>query len=406
MLDAGHYIRDAADPGRLAVFLLCGLALFWPSSTTFAVAWLAGVGGWLWVSPETTNHSFTTSVCSLLVLAAGAHKAEGGSKAAAQVALPLIAAVYAAAILQKANTTYLFDVESSCAVELTRQAWEAPDAIARLLPPISLVVEGAIGLGMLLPATRRWAAVGGALFHLALGMHPLSPIYLFSITMVALYASSWTISPSSLIPLVRVSALGAATAIALGWLGVRMPGVVLGWVSWLAVGVYMVGFFARYAPSPAPVWPSARPALSGLALLLPLLNCVPAFTGDRQYNSYDMYSNLEVEEGRSNHLFLPSFVGERPFARRVRITAAEPAGFAVPIQYRDQVAWVEVVRRLRKGDITRLSWEDESGAHTWRRGEPLPGAEISWWTAKTRRLRPLPESPGCTDCATCVRRGP
>lgn len=205
--DAAWFVEGPTDLAHLGVLGTAGLALLRPQATTFALAWASCIVAWFATSPMTTNHGFTTMVGSALALVLGAHR--DTDRGLAGVAPLYVLGVYAAAVLQKLNTTYLLDLEASCAVALWRPYLDVPEAVAAWLPGLSLVAELGIGLGLAFPATRTAAAVFGTLFHVPIGIHPLSPILLFSLTMTALYAASWPRGPAFLLP-----ATGVCTTVA------------------------------------------------------------------------------------------------------------------------------------------------------------------------------------------------
>lgn len=398
--DAAWFADGPTDVAHLGALAAAGLALLRPLPGTFALAWASSIAAWFVTSPMTTNHGFTAMVGSALALALGAHRDD--RRGVAGVMPLFVLAVYGAAVLQKLNTTYLFDTEASCAVALWRPYVDVPEALAAWLPGLSLVAELGIGLGLVFPRTRAAAAILGALFHVLVGGHPLSPIFLFSLTMTALYAASWPRGPAHLLPVARVcTAVGVAGSV-FTLAGGGAEGRLTTWVAWLILTGAALICFARFRPDEVPAWRAARAPAGVAALLLPLLNTIPAHTGHRQFNSYDMYSNLEVDAAGTNHLFLPSLASARPASDRLRVVDGAPEDAVRGlVSTGDRVARVELVRLLRDGGIDRLSWTDATGRHEWSRGQPLPDEGISWWGLKTLRLRPEPSEPACVDCVLC-----
>ncbi len=409
-MDAAYYLTGPADAARLVTMVACGVALWRPSPRVFGVVFAMSIVDWLVASPVTTNHGFTTLVGSALFLVIGAHGAPAPDRPhPGAVAMPLIAAVYAGSVLQKLNTAYLSGTDASCAVALWDQFANLPTGFAAALPALSLGIEAGIGLGMLSHRTRGPAAFCGALFHLGVGSNPASPIYLFSMTMIALYAAAWSTGPPLLPAVARVAFVGGVIVPPLARVaGLEIAAGILGWACWLVVIPFALHLFARFRPAhPAEHRVPSR-SLPSAVVGLALLNTVPAHTGDRQGNSYDMYSNLLVDERGSNHLFLPSLARARPFSARVRVLEAEPPGaFVMSTNFGQRVARVELVRVLRAGGVDRVVWTDGAGEHTWHRGDPLPDEGITWWHLKSRRLLNWPGEPSCVDCQTCqVLRGP
>lgn len=395
--DSAFFLRGYGDAPRFVVLLLGVMALFRPRPALFAATWASSVVAWIALAPLTTNHSFSLALGSVLALVCGDYRrGERGTRA---WVFPLVFAVYLASVVQKFNSTYLFDVDASCAVEVWEQFVSVPRSVAWVLPPGSLLIELGLGVGLWWARSRRAVVWVGLLFHFFLGIQPVSPIVMFTLTMVALYTAGWDDRDGRMVPFVRAAALVSIA----GWLVRLMGSLALGtavaWLAWLVVLPGLVLLFRQplrtdEAP-PRPTWVMAA------ALLVPLLNLVPAHTGDRQFNSFDMYSNLEVTPGESNHLLMPSLDRPRPFNRRVRVLSAEPDRFPFSRAAGDRVAALELARVIRAGQLEQVRWTEDGVISQWSAGEPLPFPEISTWDLRFRRLRPLAPGSVCVDCPSC-----
>jgi len=397
-LDAAYVTRGFTDVTALLTLLSCALALSVPAAWSRAIAWSAGIALFLAHSPETTNHGFVLFLGSLGALALRLHTdapRPGWRRAIAFFVL----AIYAAAVLQKLNWTYLTDLDASCAMALPRQLLALPAGIEVLLPALSLLGELAIGVALLVPRARRAALVGGGAFHLVLGLSPLSPIYLFSLTMLALLGSAIDGRPSAALR------LGAA---AIGWLalgaGLARAGelyavaYLLPWVAWLAVAAVVLVLSLRSLKIVGLGAPGrGRWAAAALAVAT-FLNTVPAYTGDRLFNSFDMYSNLETRGGVSNHLFLPSLAGSPRWAEPVGVLASDPPELAVDTARGRRWSRLEIARLMHKGKIVSMVYLEGDEQRVWRRGDP-PLDGVSWLDLKLRRQRPYADPPACVDLA-------
>ena len=260
--------------------------------------------------------------------------------------------VYAAAAIAKMNTGF-FDGAVSCAAALSGQvAWFDPtllDGAWRIAPSIygTVAIELAVPVLLAVPRTRLVGlAVGGA-FHAVLALAGNVP---FSALALALYVAFLpTDTPS------RLRAL-AAERPALGrWARrragsrVALPVIVGCWLAaavifssepalgralisngtrlllvaiMLSAGSLLALCLARGGPT---IYPPGLLRLGHpvfvVGILLLIVNSLSPYVGLKTDSSFTMFSNLQTENGRWNHAFIPEAVRVFPYQDQlVRVT--------------------------------------------------------------------------------------
>lgn len=339
---------------HLAVSLAAILVLLRPSSPLRFFAMLAiQLLSLLIDMPEAVNHWLllgltTVGLAGGLALAALRRRdwlSDPGEiyRRVAPVVRIQVVLVYVFAVLAKLNTDFL-DPTLSCGTAMSADllaggpvslygSWQDVPAIAG-----TLLIEALLPIGLLVRRTRVAAVLAGSTFHTVLAVAGHVPFSGFAMAFYALFlpddlprrlrglldstqalctaaarARSFAASPLAF-PLLG----GAWTAVAIG-ITYGPEDVVFSFVGRLAVvafvayaiglGVLLLLCLRRegpgaYAPGALrlahPVW--------AIAPLLVVLNAATPYLGLKTQSAFTMYSNLQTEEGRWNHLLVPESV--------------------------------------------------------------------------------------------------
>ena len=239
------------------------------------------------------------------------------------------AAAYAFAALAKYNTGFL-DLDSSCAPVLLGRllaSWglgPAPGWLAGGSPVLTIAVESAVALGLLVPRLRRHAALLGVVFHGLLAYDLAQHFWDFTAALLPVFAAAspavavvlaararrlvrTLVARSLLVLLAGVAALSSAP-VHPGWF------LLVGHLVWLSAGSALVlGWVVVHLrrrpwrvveqePGAAPGWTIPAVALVALVIVNGLTPYVQVKTG----YGWNMYANLRVVDDRSNHLFVPA----------------------------------------------------------------------------------------------------
>ncbi len=386
----------------------------------------------LWLLPWVSDHALFASFVSLALLLALAGRASGRAGTADRerlfddLAAPIrlcVIALYGWAMFHKVNTGW-FDAAGSCGAALyrgTAQLFGLPDAPAAVYAlgvVTPLGIELAIPVLLMLRRTRDLGVLVLMLFHLSLAAPPTT-FYRFSAAMFALGFLFWPadavdrLTPAwdrlatqsarkALLHATRV-ALPVSMAV-LAWQtdwtrGVRplpfyrplhtsdlSPVAALVGVGWAALAVAMIGVFVfflrgrrgRASAAVAPIFAIRRPVL-WIPVLLVVLNGVAPYLGVKTETSFAMFSNLRIEEGRTNHLLIERTAQLTDHAEdMVRILDATDPELALLAQHRHRIAFFELRDHLQRasadgreirvtfergGRIATLSGRDDLDRH-------------------------------------------
>ncbi len=398
-------------PGALALPL--AVVALWRGGLVWHLAvWGVGIAHWAIWFPETSNHGFVTTAGSVLfaaVLLARRGAPERAARDVGTLAAGIAAVTYGAALLQKLNHAYLDPVQS-CAVGLWhhRAGQIGLDALLGsaldpVMPALSLLGEAALAVLVVVPRLRVAGLLLAILFHGVVGFDLDAPIFLFSLTMLALFVGAAHGPHPARAPGRWVfPILGGITAVVglaglPGQVGLHRQLLTLVWLALSIVVVLGVVAPAREDPPREPLRPSPlTAALVGAFAVLAAMNTATAHLGWKEINSFDMYANLVVEPGRSNHLFLPSLAREAPWRRTVVVEEADVPGLGELDAPGGSLATLEVDRALQlHGEGTvRVVGEGEA----WTAETP----RTPWWRRKLHKLRPSRSTDPCTLCAYCV----
>ena len=331
----------------LAVFGL--VLMLWPGLRQLFVATilLSAVDVWLH-APMFSNHAIMKTFLLLAMLAAGLwHWLAGHSFArwfadVRPVGRALLLVMYGFGIFHKINTDFL-NPAVSCAVVLWQKM---PAPLAALDGPAlhtlaiygTFATEGLVALMLLVPRMRPVAIAIGIGFHALLALSNHAMYVTFSTLAIVLHLLF--LSPAAALAITRSK----------GWqkldMALRRPPVVvmlllvlatlalaallrdysltgLIWLALLAAPLFIILRHGR-APEVAPVpvlWSRLLPL--NLVSLAFFLNCLSPYLGLKTAQSLNMFSNLRIEAGHSNHLLMTGPPG--PFANLDDLVVIEAA---------------------------------------------------------------------------------
>lgn len=298
----------------------------------------------------------------------------------APVGRVLLVTMYIFGIFHKVNRDFL-NPDVSCAVAL----WRAmPPPLSYLDNPAvqqvaiygTFVAEGLILLLLLLRRTRHWGIAAGIAFHSLLALSSYAMYVQFSMLTVALHmffverhdavrmqsAAIWQRLQTTLRTVRGYWMLGAwlALLIFLGWNSgyseisiVWMPSVLL--LAWLCLKVRHDSQHSDGALSQL-----RSPALLANVLsVLFFLNCAAPYLGLKTSQSINMFANLQLEGGRSNHLVLPNPPG--PFGYMADVVTITAASGSPVLEYvRSQglkVTYYHLLDQLERDPKITVSFE-------------------------------------------------
>jgi hypothetical protein len=300
----------ALRPQNLALFLA-----FWATYVYFLL---------LGLPDNNTNETLSLFVGLAIVGCAGAQIVRARSLRISSEALfeqfaPVVRlcliALYFWTVFHKLNADFL-NPDVSCAARLSEGLFgnlgigHFPAALAGPMVLMTIVVEGALPIGLSFRRTQRITAFVGLIFHWLLG---LAGFYGFSATMMALLTLSLNNADARrLLPRrpALLLALGAVSSVLvlktsdvidpsrlLQFVGLLLP-LICGAIWWMN----------RAQPSqreraPEAIWRlMLKPRPMYIVPLLLFINGASPYLGFKTEYSYAMYSNLRTEGGQTNHL--------------------------------------------------------------------------------------------------------
>lgn len=364
-----HYLVYAfqfAGPIYLSTWLtpvLGVLLLLNPGSRRLFLTLLGVMVGDAWLHmPVFSNHSMIKNVIVLAMLASGLwHGLRGGTWREffddfAVIGRCVLLTMYVFGVFHKINTGFL-DPAVSCAVVLWREM-PAPlnlmDAswVHMLTIWGTLIGETAILVMLLVPRWRHPGILLGMAFHMLLSLSNYAmyaPFSMLSVVMHSLFlspAASCQITQSPLwqrvsrelrawrgcllfaawvAVLYALASLHQYSSVSIVWLFVMVP-------MWWTVAKYGRDTEADRTAGTSLLW-SPRHALNLLSVAF-FLNCLTPYLGLKTAQSVNMFANLRLEGGVSNHLVLPWRPG--PFGYLEDIVSIEASSGSAKLSYFQQ----------------------------------------------------------------------
>lgn len=325
------------EPTSIPLLILGFGLVVTPDSRRFFVATLLmlAVDGWLH-APVHSNHTILLNFLIFTFLAGGLwHLLRGASwdqyfasvRPAGRV---LLLIMYTFGIFHKINSDFLNPV-TSCAVALWREmppplVWIDTLPMHYLAIYGTFAVEGAIMLMLILPRWRHWGICFGVGFHamLALSGYAMYPVFttlaivlhiLFVPADVALRIvgsdvyqrlDSFLRRPAGVAFLLCAAALIAGFAMHRDYRMVALVWLLL--AAWPLTIIAVKGYDRRTDDERDPQLWSPTLALNIIPILF-FLNCVGPYFGFKTAQTMNMFSNLRLEGGVSNHLVIPRTLG-------------------------------------------------------------------------------------------------
>ena len=337
--------------------------------------------------------------------------------------------MYCFAALAKLNSGF-WDPDRSAAVAManhtltTLGVGPAADWMGRPLIASVVVVECLLPLALFFVKTRRWALVGGMLFHGGMAVAGHIPFSGFACALLWLFAPAdlperirEVLQRSAITRLARrrlqelfsfpwtalvlgLLYLGASTIYTLGWVDAEVFKSAAHRVSlclfmaYSAVLIALLVLGLRSSPSPTCGSRGLCPAfrLLWLGPILVVANALCPYLGLKTESSFTMYSNLKTEGQHWNHFLFPRSM--RVFGYQDEVLRIIDSSDQKLLQDREEgTGWIrfELRRYLADRPDTMLSYEVGGELfHVERAGEhPEFSAAPSRWLSKWMWFRPV-----------------
>ena len=377
---AFEYNRFPPQWDQVALLALAILLLFRPRSVR--ILWLVMLVSTISTVLQAPAHSNHTMVRSALLLgywASFLFAMMKGSRWSAVFANFTVAGqgallvMYAFGVFHKINTDFL-NPETSCAVTL----WQLmPEPLSWLDGPLvhhaaiygTFIVEGAIVLMLLTPRLRHYGIVAGILFHILIALSDYAMYITFTMLSISLHAlflsgeGADRIVASRGIRFLRVRLINPLYA-AVGLLliaGLALAAAVEEYSLVTALALPFVLPFCilvvRHGRSTKPLLPLRGPGRSRPAVVIGAIvttlffaNCTMPYLGLKSAQAVNMFANLRLEGGVSNHLVLQNPPG--PFGYLHDVAVIQDSGGDGGLEwYRDggyAIVYYDLLVRLKR----------------------------------------------------------
>jgi hypothetical protein len=382
-------------------------------------------------APLIGNHWWLAAAVSVGALAARPWSAADDDFSArfGPTARLVLLTFYSFAAFAKLNAGFLDPVES-CARFFANQTLSfyrlpevgAASPIASFLAVVTVVIELAVPVLLLVRPTRRWGVWLAVVFHLLLTLDLRQHFYDFTLVLVPLFA---LFAPPSFLrvldrSLPRSRAAGGVPWMVLAGLQVaafHLPvgntakglAIVAAWGTWVAllalIARGLVRVWREGADRVDGVAPSGPLTLRPAGLAAPILVALVVANGLAPYlevktaTGFNMYANLVTADGESNHLVVGRTAGLRSAqAETVTIVDSDHEGLA---EYVDSGFTLPVV------NLADFLADHPDVSVTWRRAdgtiESAPGPSsvepraMAWWEERFLLFRAVPvdDPPAC-----------
>lgn len=336
--------------------------------------------------PLNSNHTIIKNFLLLVMAIAGLRQLWRGGRWSdfyadfAPVGRVLLVTMYVFGIFHKINRDFL-NPEVSCAVALWR-AMPPPlsyldnVAVHQMAIYGTFLAEGTILLLLLMRRTRLWGVAFGIAFHALLALSSYAMYVQFSMLAVALHMlfierhDAARIQAS--VPWSRVqSGLHSPRGYAMfaGWLVLM---VFLGWnsgyteisVVWMPSVLFLAWMCLTVrhesdeaAGAISQLWSPAL--IANLVSVLFFLNCAAPYLGLKTSQSINMFANLQLEGGKSNHLLLSNPPG--PFGYLADVVTITSSSGSPLLSYVRQdglkLTYYQLLDHLERNSGARVSFE-------------------------------------------------
>lgn len=251
----------------------------------------------------------------------------------APVARGLLLIMYFFGVFHKLNTDFL-NPEVSCAMALWgRMPWPLrqfdPPWFSYLAIYGTLIIESLIMVGLLAKCTRHAAILAGITFHSILGLSGYGFYPTFSTLVISLHllfltpqAANRIIASPVWVSASRAFKTQLGVLVVIAWLSLfalalsteNSSNLALAWLPWPIAILYLVARYGRETAGDRIIGSAITSRTIGLNLvtLLFFLNCFAPYLGLKTAQSMNMFANLQLEGGRSNHMVFSGVPG--PFS--------------------------------------------------------------------------------------------
>ncbi len=328
---------------QLLLAAAAGLTLLWPTARAVgAMAALYLAVFWL-KSPVVGNHEVLLALGSAAILIAVVRRPASWAALVAPAGRWILVLAYGFIALSKLNWDF-FDPGRSCALLFGEALGGAVgigrEPIAALAPGVitaTVVIELAIPVLLAWPRSRRVGVVLALGFHFVLAADPVGHVWDFSATLLPLFllftpSTFGALLDGRLARLLCRPVLERALIVALivGLHAIAMsgatplPGWIVAYPVWLMLWVTIGAWVVRFAGNGGrPETPTLRPAglVGGWSVRRCLVPVIVAtvlvglgpYLQIRTAAAFNMYSNLRVIDGSSNHVLIGALgVGDAP----------------------------------------------------------------------------------------------
>lgn len=331
--------------GKALLGLSAVAVLARPRSTSLAAVLSVSVLVNVWLeAPLLSNHFLLHGMIALVVLGAVLLGPSGPGAAMGRMLGPvrlLLLSFYAFAAFAKLNHDF-FDPVVSCGAQFLRESagsWGLESLVDELGPgPNRVIAAGVAGIELSVPVLlllRRTRAAGvlvALAFHFVLAINQDHQFFDFSSVLLVLFllflppgaaesivvrlrgvmaalGERWSSGPELLrlggLAVVAVTAIGSAWSEQLDLWGVLHDAGVWLWLAYGIASFVLVALAVRGQRQPA--GPLVPPGVGPVLLAVPLLavlNGLTPYLEAKTAASWNMYSNLAVVDGESNHLLV------------------------------------------------------------------------------------------------------
>jgi len=286
--------------------------------------------------------------------------------------------MYFFGVFHKINSDFL-NPETSCAVTLWRDmpkplSFIDNTAMHYMAIYGTFIVEGVLIAMLFNRRTRHLAVVGGILFHLLLALSSYSMYISFTTLAIALHClflneeSALRIQNSSFMKAVRQRVMNPAYLVVA--IILIMVLVVAGFfrqytiVTLLMLPILLPFCYAiiRYGASDKPLLNAenrlSSRAIGGVLTALFFLNCWMPYLGLKSAQAVNMFANIRLEAGVSNHLVMRKTPGPFKYLEDV-VTIDDPQGanrFVFPNATDYGVVYYEVLAHLADNPDAKISY--------------------------------------------------
>lgn len=348
-----HFGNYAFSYGRIPewdMILLLGTAIFSfikPQSarTLFLLMLISTISGWV-QAPAQSNHTITRNFLLLgywLAFAVAMIRNRPAGSVFSAFALAgqaVLLVMYIFGIFHKLNTDFL-DPAVSCAVTLWQlmpvplSLWQGP-LIENAAIYGTFIVEGCIALALLVPRWRHYGIAAGMAFHLLLAMSSYAMYISFTMLSIAMHSlflsetAARNVMESA--PMMQLRARMRHPLYFLGAIALLLTIAVLafsgeyGLASIFALPLVLPYclIILRYGRSDEPLLPRGRPAVlavGAITFAAFFFNGATPYLGLKTAQSLNMFANLRLEQGVSNHLVFSG--AHRPFGYLEQVAMIE-----------------------------------------------------------------------------------